>query len=121
MHGSFVDREIVDAAFQCSGFDVAAGFVFFGKDVDVVLYFVAWDKKHGAYQSARGAPLLGYFIGGRTLGFDPFVNNVLDEYLGNHKQKAENENDDELDSQFAVLVETGVSELGGVCGVFHKK
>lgn len=87
--GCFVDGEVVDAAFEGAGVDVAVDVEGLGQDIEVVGRAVAGNEEHGTCEGLPVAPFLVYFEIGKTFGAAAFVHHVHDDGLRDEQQNAD--------------------------------
>ena len=85
----FVDSEVVDAAFEGAGVDVAVDVEGLGQNIEVVGRAVARDEEHGTCEGLPVAPFLVYFEIGKAFGVAAFVHHVHDDGLRDEQQNAD--------------------------------
>ena len=98
--GCFVDGEVVDAAFEGTGVDVAVDVKGLGQNIEVVGSAVAGDEENGTCEGLPVAPFLVYFEVGKAFGAAAFVHHVHDDGLRDEQQNADDEDEQQFDTEF---------------------
>ena len=101
--GGFIDGEIIDAALEGAGVDVALYVESLWQQVDVVGCGVARNEEHGTCKGLPAAPFLTHFEVGGGFSVAALVHQVHDDGLRYEQQQADDEDETQFDTEFETV------------------